>query len=242
MFLICTLHNIPIIVLLFITFVGIRIIDHGMDIYYKMKISIYSSFIQLYSEVRAKREGTRLDGRMQNNDVENGLSVPSTSTGSSLHSDNSRSDPTGSSSQSEPVRFSSLPGFVQSRNISGLVDTVGHHSPCFLGDSLFEQSNAGSQFTLTEHPQHKVMDGSSSRGTWQQHTDNKEALDATEHGAIFQGSAGHSTPQTTAGNDSEENVILRESPLWSESSCGSEKNRNMTALNAVSVSNYFCVW
>lgn len=180
---------------------------------------------------------------MQNNDVENGLSIPSTSNGSSLHSVNSRSGPIGSSSQSEPVRFSSLPGFAQSRNISGLVDAVSHHSPFFLGDSPCEQSNACSQFTLTEHPQHKVMDGSSSRGTWQQHSvaDNKEALDATEHGAIFQGSAGHRTPQIIAGNDSKENVILRESPLWSESSYGSEKNRNMTALNAVSVSNHFCL-
>lgn len=208
--------------------------------------SISASFFQLYCEVRAKREGTGLDSMRQNDyDVVHRLSIHSTSTGSSLLSDNSRSEPLSSSSQSEPIRHSPLPGFARNRNISGCVGMDSHHSTCFQGDSLCEYINAGGQFTQNDYSQHELVDELRSRGTWQQHsvTDGKEVMDTTELDAICHGAPGHAVPQTNVSKDSEEHVHVspRESPLWSEASYGSDKKKNTTALNAVSVLNYFCI-
>ncbi|XP_068179417.1 uncharacterized protein KIAA0408-like isoform X2 [Antennarius striatus] len=78
-------------------------------------------------EVRAKREGTRLDtGRQKKDDDTVRLSVHSTCTDSSLLSD--QSDQLSSSSQSEPIRQSPLAGFDQSSqnklSQSELVDSL----------------------------------------------------------------------------------------------------------------------
>ncbi|XP_041798572.1 protein SOGA3a isoform X2 [Chelmon rostratus] len=183
---------------------------------------------ELYCEVRAKREGTRLDSRRQDNDdVVQRLSIRSTSTGSSLLSDNC-------SSQSEPIS-SPLSGFGRNRNVTGCVGTDTHHSTCFQTDSLCEY-NVGGQFTLNDLSQLELVDELRSRGTWQQDsvTDSKEAVDTTELDAIFHRAPGCGVPQKNVSKDSEKNVHVspRESPLWSERSYGSEKKKNTTALNA----------
>ncbi|XP_076592974.1 uncharacterized protein LOC143324419 isoform X2 [Chaetodon auriga] len=190
---------------------------------------------ELYCEVRAKREGTGLDSRRQDNDdVMQRLSVRSTSTGSSLLSDNSRSEPLSSSSQSEPIN-SLLPGFGCNRNITGCVGTDTQQSTCFQTDSLGEY-NVGDQFTHSDLSQLDLVDELRSRGTWQQEsvTDSKEAVDTTELDAIFHGAPRCGVPQKNISKDSEKNVHVSpgESPLWSERSYGSEKKKNTTALNA----------
>lgn len=192
--------------------------------------------------MRAKREGTGLDGRRQDNDdAAYRLSIRSISTGSSLLSDNSRSEPLSSSSQSEAIRHSPLPGFGRKRNISGCVGTDSHHSTCFQADSFCEY-NIGGQFTQNDVSQPETVDELRSRRPWQQDpvTDSKEAVDTTELDAIFHGAPG----QKNVSKDDEKNdhVSPQESPRWSERSCGSDKKKNTTALNAVSVSNYlsFC--
>uniref|UniRef100_A0A3B4G0F8 Protein SOGA3-like n=1 Tax=Pundamilia nyererei TaxID=303518 RepID=A0A3B4G0F8_9CICH len=77
---------------------------------------------ELYCEVRTKRAGPGLDsGRPDvHSDAVHRLSIRSTSTGSSLLSDNSHSEPLSSSSQSEPNRHPSLPGLYHNRSISAL--------------------------------------------------------------------------------------------------------------------------
>ncbi|XP_035528289.1 protein SOGA3a isoform X1 [Morone saxatilis] len=191
---------------------------------------------ELYCEVRAKREGTGPDsGRQDISDVVHRLSIRSTSTGSSLLSENSRSEPLSSSSQSEPIRHSPLPGFGRSRNISGrgCVSTDCHHSACFQADSPCE-FNAGGRFTQNDHSQPELVDELISRGTWQQDTvsDSREAADTAELDAFFHGASG--TPQKNVSQDNEKNVHVssRESPLWSEQSYSSDKKKNTTALNA----------
>ncbi|XP_019112389.2 protein SOGA3a isoform X2 [Larimichthys crocea] len=191
---------------------------------------------ELYCEVRAKREGTGLDGRRQDNDdAAYRLSIRSISTGSSLLSDNSRSEPLSSSSQSEPVRHSPLPGFGHKRNISGCVGTDSHHSTCFQADSFCEY-NIGGQITQNDVSQPEPVDEFKSRGTWEQDavTDIEEAVDTTELDAIFHGAPGHWVPQKNVSKDDEKNVHVspQESPRWSERSCGSDKKKNTTALNA----------
>ncbi|XP_071325650.1 microtubule cross-linking factor 2-like isoform X2 [Trachinotus anak] len=166
---------------------------------------------ELYCEVRAKREGTGLDsGTQDDDDVVHRLSTRCTSTGSSLLSDNSRSEPLSSSSHSEPSRQPPLPGFGHNRNMSG--------GSCSGGDSH--------QPTCPEMR---------SRATWQQDSvdDSKDAVDTTELDAIFQDGAGSRMPQKSASEGNENNVHVRpqESPVWSELSYGSDK-KNTTALNA----------
>ncbi len=82
------------------------------------------------------------------------------------------------------------------------------------------------------------MDELRSRGTWQQDsiTDSKGAVDTTELDAIH-GAPGCGVSQKNVSKDESP----RESPLWSELSYGSDKKKNTTALNAVSVSDYFSV-
>ncbi|KAM8735770.1 protein SOGA3a isoform 2-T2 [Acanthopagrus schlegelii] len=191
---------------------------------------------ELYCEVRAKREGTGLDsGRQDNDDIVKRLSIRSTSTGSSLLSDNSRSEPLSSSSRSEPIRRSPLPGFGHSRNISGsgCVGTDSYHSTCFQADSLCEYNNAGGQFAQNDLSQLELVD--ELRHTWQQDfiTDCKETVDTTQLGAIFHG-APECGVQKNVPQDNEEKVHVspRESPSCSEQSYSSDKKKNTTALNA----------
>ncbi|XP_044063827.1 uncharacterized protein LOC122881567 isoform X2 [Siniperca chuatsi] len=192
----------------------------------------------LYCEVRAKREGTELDsGRQGDDDVVHRLSVRSTSTGSSLLSDNSRSEALSTSSQSEPIRHSPLPGFVHNRNISGsgCVGTDSHHLTCFQVDSLCE-FNGGGHFTQNDHSQPELVDELRSRCTWQQDsvTDSKEAVDTTELDAIFHGAPGCGLQQKNVSKENEKSVHVspQERPLWSELSYSSDKKKNTTALNA----------
>lgn len=195
--------------------------------------------------MRTKREGSGLDGgRQDDDDVVHRLSKGSTSTGSSLLSDNSRSEPLSSSSHSEPIRHSPLPGFGRNRNISGSgrVGTDGQHSTCFQADGLFD-FNAGGQFALNDQSQPELADEVRSGGTWHQGsvTDSEEAVDTTELDAIFHGAPGRGAPPKNICEVNEKNASPRESPFWTELSHGSDKKKNTTALNAVSVSCYFPV-
>lgn len=189
-------------------------------------------FSQLYCEVRAKREGTGLGIRRQtDNDVAHRLSIHSTSTGSSLLSNNSRSEPLSSSSQSEPIQHSPLTAFAGIRNISGLVGTESHHSPCFQGDDLCEYINACDQFALNDCSQHKPE--ASSRHSI---TDSKKDTDTAEFDAIGHLAPGSGVSRMSAAKDGEEHfhVSPPESPLWLEGSYRSDQKKNVTALNAVS--------
>uniref|UniRef100_A0A8D2ZZY5 MTCL family member 3a n=1 Tax=Scophthalmus maximus TaxID=52904 RepID=A0A8D2ZZY5_SCOMX len=193
---------------------------------------------ELYCEVRTKRGGTRLDsGRQDDDDVMHRLSIRSTSTGSSLLSDNSRSEPLSSSSQSEPHRRRSLPGFGHNRNISG-GGSVGREvlqHTWFQADSLCE-FNTGGQSTRNDHSQPELVAELRSRGIWQQDSvdDQKDAADTRELAAIFHGAPGCGLPQKDAysWNENDVRVGPQESPVWAELSCGSEKKKNTTALNA----------
>lgn len=179
---------------------------------------MFSSFlIQLYCEVRAKREGSN---RRQNHGGLNSLSIGSTSTGSSSLTDNSRSEPSGGSSRSGTARIASLPGFAH-------VDGSGDgHLTLFQEDPFMK---AGGQ---KEHSQHELVE-LSSRDTWQHLSVPK----TTEPEDISHGTPGYGVDLTIGSSKSEGNDTdgLRQSSPWSEPSYGSEKKRNTTALNAVSV-------
>ncbi|XP_026149785.1 uncharacterized protein KIAA0408-like isoform X2 [Mastacembelus armatus] len=186
---------------------------------------------ELYCEVRAKREGNGLDsGKQVDDDVVHRLSIRSTSTGSSLLSDNSRSEVLSSSSQSESNRHPRLPGFGCSRNMSGGGGRERRLPACFQADSLCE-FNVGGHFTQNDHSQPELVDELRSRGTWQQAavTDSKEAVDA-----VFLGAAGGGAPQRTDSNWNENSVHTgpQAAHLWAEQSYGSDKKTNTTALNA----------
>ncbi|XP_037640956.1 uncharacterized protein LOC119497144 isoform X2 [Sebastes umbrosus] len=182
---------------------------------------------ELYCDVRTKRGGTGLDGGQQDaDDILHRLSIRSTSTGSSLLSDN---ELLSSSSQSEPIRHPPSSGFGRKRNISGS-DCVGrddHHSTCFQADSL-RQFDVGGRFSQNDHSQPDPVDELGSRGTWQQDsvTDSEGAVDTIELDAMF-----HGAPQKN-GNESNAHVRPEESPLWAELSYGSVRKKNTTALNA----------
>lgn len=185
---------------------------------------VSSFFIQLYCEVRAKREGSSW---RQNQVGENSLTIGSTSTGSSSLTDNSRSEPSSSSSsRSGTARITSLPGFAHSGEVGG-VDARGHrHLTCFQEDPIIK---AGGQ---KDQSQHELIE-LSSRDTWEHLSVSK----TTDPQDISPGTPGYGvdlTPgsSTSGGNDTDG---LRQSSPWSEASCGSEKKRNTTALNAVSI-------
>ncbi|KAM6936484.1 protein SOGA3a isoform 1-T1 [Lycodopsis pacificus] len=182
----------------------------------------------LYCDGRTKRE---MQGSGRQDDDVHRLSIRSTTSGSSLLSDN---EPLSSSSQSEPSRHPPLPVFGHNRDLSGrdCVGRDGHHSSCFQADSLFGY-DIGGQFT---HSQPELVDGFSSRGTWQQDsaTDGKQAADTIELEAMFHGAPGCGVPQKNVSNSNENNIHVHpeEKPLWAELSYGSDKKRNTTALNA----------
>lgn len=184
---------------------------------------ISSFFIQLYCEVRAKREGT---SRSQNHGGVNSLSIRSTSTGSSSLTDNSRSEPSSSSSRSGTARITSLPGFAPSGKVSGVHGNGDGHLTCFQEDPIIK---AGGQ---KEHSQHGLTE-LSSRDIWQHLSVTK----TTDPGDILHGTPGYGADLTIGSSNSEgiDTDGLRQSSPWSEPSYGSEKKRNTTALNAVSV-------
>ncbi|XP_065813561.1 uncharacterized protein KIAA0408 isoform X3 [Labrus bergylta] len=192
---------------------------------------------ELYCEVRAKREGTGLiSGRQDHDDVLHRLSIRSTSTGSSLLSDNSRSELLSSSSQSERMGHSSLTGLGNNRNIhgNGCAGTGSHDPTCFQADRLCE-FNTGGQFTPSgmSHPE---LPDLRSRGTWQKDpvSESKDAVDTTELEAIFNDSPGCGVPKKNVSKEAEDKVHAspEDSTLWTEQSYGSDKKKNTTALNA----------
>ncbi|XP_071379982.1 protein SOGA3a isoform X1 [Centroberyx affinis] len=199
---------------------------------------------ELYCEVRAKREGTGLEtgvdsGTQDDDDIAHRLSIHSTSTGSSLLSDQSRSEPLSSSSQSEPPKHLPFPGFYCHSNISdgGCGGRDNHHSPCFQGNSLCEL-NVGGPFAQNDQAQPDLEDELRPRDPRQRDsvTDSKEAVDTAELEAIFQGAPGcgvpHRNTNTSKGNVKYVHVGPLESPIRTELSYGSDKKKNTTALNA----------
>ncbi|XP_042346051.1 protein SOGA3a isoform X2 [Plectropomus leopardus] len=188
---------------------------------------------ELYCDVRTKREGTGLHTEKQEEDaVAHRLSIRSTSTGSSLLSDN---EPLSSSSQSEPITHPALPGFGLNRHISGSgCASRDHRQPaCFQADSLFE-FDVGGQFTQNDHSQPELVEELRSRGTWQQDsvTGSKEAVDTIELDTLCHGALGCGESQKNVSQDSDKNVGAEERPFWAELSYGSDKKKNNTALNA----------
>ncbi|XP_029928791.1 protein SOGA3a isoform X2 [Myripristis murdjan] len=200
---------------------------------------------ELYCEVRAKREGTELetgvDNGAQDDDVALRLSIRSTSTGSSLHSDQSHSEPISSSSQSEPSRHPPFPGFYRHGNISdaGCSGRSGdsHHSSGFQGNSLFEP-NIDGQFTQNDCTKPELVDELRFRSPRQRDsvTDSKDTVDTAELEALFHGAPACGVPQrnsgTSKGNVKNVHGGSQESHLSSELNYGSDKKKNTTALNA----------
>lgn len=194
---------------------------------------------ELYCEVRAKRGGAGLDsGRRDVSDAVHRLSIRSTSTGSSLLSDNSRSEPLSSSSQSEPNRQPSLPGLGHNRNISvdgGCGNRDGHYTTCFQKDNLCD-FNVSCQFTRSQCSQPKLVDELKSAGTWQQSSviDHKEDVDTTELDAVFHVApeCGVTQEYVCKGNEESARVCSPESPLWVGLNDVSDKKKSTIDLNA----------
>uniref|UniRef100_A0A3P8VFW5 MTCL family member 3a n=1 Tax=Cynoglossus semilaevis TaxID=244447 RepID=A0A3P8VFW5_CYNSE len=177
---------------------------------------------ELYCEVRAKREGTRLDS----DDVVRSLSVNSTSTGSSLLSDHSHTELISSSSQWEQNRPPQFPGFNLNRNIGG---RESHKPTCFQAGNLCDFNIAG-QLSQNEPPRAGPVDDLRSRGPWQ--TDSVDV--SGEPAAIF-----HETPECgmkqrngTSGSQHNVHIGPEEGPVGPDLRYGSDKKKNSTTLNA----------
>ncbi|XP_034410189.1 protein SOGA3a [Cyclopterus lumpus] len=184
-----------------------------------------SKIEELYCDVRVKRE-VKGGGRRGDNDDVHALSIRSTSTGSSLLSDNEPlSSSSSGGSQSEPTRHPPLPGLGHNRDIGG---REAHHSSCFQAGSLCGYDNGG-RFTQSDHLKHGPVDELSPRGTWRLDSDGEEAADTIELDATFDGA-----PQENVSNTHGTNIHVppEERPLWAELSYGSDKKKNTTALNA----------
>ncbi|XP_007549347.1 uncharacterized protein LOC103136326 isoform X1 [Poecilia formosa] len=177
---------------------------------------------ELYCEVRSSRGGPALDGMKQDDDAVLRLSMRSTSTGSSLLSDNSRSELLSSSTPSEPTRNPPSPRLGLNRNIS-----ADGGSPCgFNVDVRFSQSDPLQSELLVE---------TRSRETWKQDSSgDKKAGGAAELEAFYCGAPDSGTPQeyVSIGSDKGLQGTPPESPLWARLSYGSDKKKNTTALNA----------
>uniref|UniRef100_A0A3P9PAY3 MTCL family member 3a n=1 Tax=Poecilia reticulata TaxID=8081 RepID=A0A3P9PAY3_POERE len=178
---------------------------------------------ELYCEVRSSRGGPALDGMKQDDDAVHRLSMRSTSTGSSLLSDNSRSELLSSSTPSEPTRNPPSPGLGLNRNIS-----ADGGSPCGF--------NVDVRFSQSDPLQPELLVGTRSRETWKQDSsgDNKKAGGAAELEAFYCGAPDSGTPQeyVSIGSDKGLQGVPPESPLWARLSYGSDKKKNTTALNA----------
>ncbi|XP_017265448.1 protein SOGA3a [Kryptolebias marmoratus] len=189
---------------------------------------------ELCCEVRANRQGAGLDSRKQDDNAVNRLSMRSTSTGSSLLSDNSRSELLSSSTQSEPTRNPPSPGFGHNRTVGG--DRDAHPSTCFQADSL-SGFNVGGQFGHSDRLQPELGYEFRSRETWQQDSDanNKMAVDTTELEAFCCGAPECGVTQEYFSKGSEKGVSPvspQDSCFWKRLSYGSDKKKNTTALNA----------
>ncbi|KAK2844268.1 hypothetical protein Q5P01_010927 [Channa striata] len=185
---------------------------------------------ELYCEVRSKRQGSGLaGGRQGDEDAVRRLSIHSCSTGSSLLSDNSRSEPLSSCSHSEPDRHPPLPSLGHKKNISGglcgstngLRSTVQADNVCGF--------NVAAQFPPKYYSQPELGGQSRSTGTGV-----KEAVDTSESDADFPGAPGNGMLEkfVSKGNENSVHVGSKESPLWEELGYSSNKKKKATALNA----------
>lgn len=184
---------------------------------------VSSFFIQLYCEVRAKREGT---SRRQIQGGVNSLGVGSTSTGSSSLTDNSRSEPSSGSSRSGTARIGSLPGFSHGNKAGGVDDSSDGHLTCFQENPIMK---AGDRKELSHHELTEL----SFKDTWQHLSVPK----TSEPEDLLHGTPGYGLDLRIGSSNSDGNDTdgLRQRSPWSEPSYGSEKKKNTTALNAVSV-------
>uniref|UniRef100_A0A1A7XK91 SOGA family member 3a n=2 Tax=Iconisemion striatum TaxID=60296 RepID=A0A1A7XK91_9TELE len=186
---------------------------------------------ELCCEVRANRQGPGLDSRKQEDDVVHRLSLRSTSTGSSLLSDNSRSELLSSSTQSEATRNPPSPGFGPNRNTSGDGDRDTRPS-CLQADVL----HGFNVSVPVRRCRPETVDEFRSRETWQQDaaTDNRKTMDTTQLEAFYPGTSGCGVPQEdfSKGSETGVHVGLHEGSFWGGLSYGSEKKKNTTALNA----------
>lgn len=220
--------------------VGSPIISTLLGCVYSLKKGLYytnflypSSCFQLCCEVRSNRRGPGLDSRKQDDNAANRLSIRSTSTGSSLLSDNSRSELLSSSTQSEPTRNPPSPGFGHSRNITQPSTCSQVDSPCGF--------SVGAQFGHSDRLQPELVDEFRSRETWQQDSEanNKKGVDTTELEAFY---CGVTQEYSSKGSEKGVPVSPQESAFWKRLSYGSDKKKNTTALNAVSVLDFcFCL-
>uniref|UniRef100_A0A1A8H690 KIAA0408 n=1 Tax=Nothobranchius korthausae TaxID=1143690 RepID=A0A1A8H690_9TELE len=178
---------------------------------------------ELCCEVRANRRGTGLDSRKQDDAVGHRLSLRSTSTGSSLLSDNSRSELLSSSAQSEPTRNPPSPGCGPNRNTSG--------DSCLQADILGFNVSVPVRRRGPER-----VDDFRSRESWQQEAvaDNRKAVDPTQLETFYPGTSGCGVQQDdfSIGRETGVHVGPHEGSFWGGLSYGSEKKKNATALNA----------
>lgn len=169
---------------------------------------------ELYCEVRAKREGTGMDIRKHYEDS----TAHRLSTGSSLLSDNSRSEPLSSSSQSEQ-RSALYTGFGSNNKLNQ--DSESLHSAAF-------------NFDTHDHVQTAYEEELMSSRNWRQDpaSQRRDVIDTEELDGILQLHRCAESIKTAAKEN--ENVLQkpRENPSWTELNYGSEKKRNTTALNA----------
>ncbi|XP_015238004.1 PREDICTED: uncharacterized protein LOC107089627 isoform X1 [Cyprinodon variegatus] len=183
---------------------------------------------ELCCEVRSTRGGAALDSIRQNDNSGHRLSVRSTSTGSSLLSDHSRSELLSSSTQSEPTRNPPSPTPGLNRSIS----TDG--GACLQADNLFGL-NVGAQFSPSGPLQPEPLVDPISKETWKQNPsgDTKTVVE-TELEDFYRGASGFGPPQDYVSVGREKNVhqVPSEDCLWTGMSYGSDKRKNTTALNA----------
>ncbi|KAM8869310.1 uncharacterized protein KIAA0408-like isoform 2-T2 [Spinachia spinachia] len=171
---------------------------------------------ELYCDVRTKRD-VRGSGRQSDNEDVHRLSVRSTSTGSSLLSDNE--PPSSGSSHSQPIGY---PPFHLGG--SDFIGGDGHRSSFFHADGL-SGYDVGGPTIRDDHSNLELAEESNSRGTWQQDSalDGREAVDTLELPDVFHGAPGWVVPQRNVSNCEQNDIhVLPE---------GSDK-KNTTALNA----------
>ncbi|KAL6108888.1 kiaa0408 [Pungitius sinensis] len=173
-----------------------------------------SKIEELYCDVRTKRD-VQGSGRRGDNGDAHRLSVRSTSTGSSLLSDN---EPLSSgSSQSQPIGHPPFPDFGPNGDIRGsdFIGRDGHRSSFFHADSLCGY-DVGGPTIQEDHSDLELAKDLSSRGTWQQDSAPTLELPAMFHGAPV-------VPQKNVSNCEQKDIYVHPE--------GSDK-KNTIALNA----------
>lgn len=189
---------------------------------------------ELYCEVRAKRVGAVVDVTAHYEDhsaqyenhaaqYENHTAhyqdsaAQRLSTGSSLLSDNSRSEPLSSSSQSEQ-RSVTFTAFGSNKKLSRDSDS---HSAAVCADALLLDSLDLRQSVYEEERRRT--------GSWRSETAAQSRDVGTEEldSLVQLHGCAESVETITRGNDG-----VQQNPSWTELNYGSEKKRNTTALNA----------